>query len=77
MWSVWFSQEIRQGEGSGSDPAVQDRLGVMQRAVAQLEVDQRQLQKRNNQLEQRTERLRAERQHLRDTLTQVAVGQLK
>lgn len=54
-----------------TDLAVQGRLSAMQRAVAQLEVEQNLLQKKNNHLERKTERLRTERQHLRETLTQV------
>ncbi|RXN28122.1 centrosome-associated protein CEP250-like [Labeo rohita] len=54
-----------------TDSAVQGRLSAMQRAVAQLEVEQNLLQKKNNHLEKKIERLRTERQHLRETLTQV------
>ena len=53
------------------DPVVQERLSVLQRAVAQLEIDHRRLQRRNTQLEQRTDRLKTERKHLREMLTQV------
>ncbi len=50
---------------------MQGRLSAMQRAVAQLEVEQNLLQKKNSHLERKIERLRTERQHLRETLTQV------
>ncbi|KTF94699.1 hypothetical protein cypCar_00002084 [Cyprinus carpio] len=54
-----------------TDSAVQGHLSAMQRAVAQLEVEQNLLQKKNNHLEKKIERLRSELQHLRETLTLV------
>lgn len=54
-----------------TESAVHGRLSAMQQAVAQLEVQQNLLEKKNSHLEKKIERLRTERQHLRETLTQV------
>lgn len=56
-----------------TDSDTQKRLAAMQQAVAQLEVEQSLLQRRTTHLEKKIERLRTERQHLRETLTQVGL----
>uniref|UniRef100_A0A4W4H5B0 Si:dkey-230p4.1 n=1 Tax=Electrophorus electricus TaxID=8005 RepID=A0A4W4H5B0_ELEEL len=61
----------RCGEEVEPSSAAEERLCAMQRAVAQLELQQRELQQRNRHLEQHIQRLKTERQHLRDTLKQV------
>ncbi|KAK6309482.1 hypothetical protein J4Q44_G00193630 [Coregonus suidteri] len=77
------AHQQEQSRGAGSeravaqieiDPVIQERLSVLQRAVAQLEITNRRLQRRNTQLEQRTDRLKTERKHLREMLTQVERG---
>lgn len=50
---------------------VTDRLVVLQRFAAQLELQEKQLKKRNSQLESQNESLKRERAALRDTLRKV------
>ncbi|KAJ8410112.1 hypothetical protein AAFF_G00211530 [Aldrovandia affinis] len=64
-------QQAQSEEGPGGGADVQERLLAMQKAVARLEFDQKQLQARNVQLEQRVARLRTERGKLRDMLKEL------
>ncbi|KAL0985669.1 hypothetical protein UPYG_G00160270 [Umbra pygmaea] len=59
---------------SEPDYGFQERLLALQRTVARLELDQKELQRRNSHLEQRCDRLRAERKRLREMLTQDSRG---
>lgn len=51
--------------------AMIDRLVVLQRFAAELELQEKQLKKKNSHLENKNEKLKRERHTLRDTLRQV------
>ncbi|XP_076858226.1 uncharacterized protein LOC143512138 isoform X2 [Brachyhypopomus gauderio] len=62
---------LQVGDVEGRCVEEAERLCSMQRAVAQLELQQTELQKRTRHLEQHVQKLKTQRQHLRDTLKQV------
>nr|XP_019967382.1 PREDICTED: centrosome-associated protein CEP250-like [Paralichthys olivaceus] len=64
-------QEQSSGERPNSGEGVGDRLVVLQRLVAELELEQKRLSKKNSHLENTKEKLKRERHTLRDTLRQV------